>query len=87
MTMKEASISELKAHLSEYLADVRAGATVIVRDRRTPIARLTPLEPPGDDLRIDEPTDALPPLLRRGAIKLTHPVDVVALLRDDREQR
>lgn len=85
--MKEASISELKAHLSEYLAAVRAGDTVIVRDRRTPIARLSPLEPPEDDFQVEEPSGPFPPLSRRGSIRLARQVDVVALLRDDREQR
>jgi prevent-host-death family protein len=46
--MKNARISELRDSLSEYLARVRKGETVIVYDRDTPIARIEPV-PPTDD--------------------------------------
>ncbi len=46
--MKNARISELRDGLSEYLARVRKGETVIVFDRDTPIARIEPV-PPMDD--------------------------------------
>jgi prevent-host-death family protein len=41
--MKNARISELRDKLSEYLARVRKGETVIVYDRDTPIARIDPI--------------------------------------------
>ncbi|MGH9317480.1 MAG: type II toxin-antitoxin system Phd/YefM family antitoxin [Thermoanaerobaculia bacterium] len=41
--MKNARISELRDSLSEYLARVRKGETVIVYDRDTPIARIEPM--------------------------------------------
>jgi len=41
--MKNARISELRDGLSEYLARVRKGETVIVYDRDTPIARIVPI--------------------------------------------
>ncbi len=41
--MKNAKISELRDGLSEYLARVRKGETVIVYDRDTPIARIEPI--------------------------------------------
>ena len=41
--MKNASISQLRDHLSEYLRNVRKGETVIVYDRATPVARLEPI--------------------------------------------
>lgn len=41
--MKSAKISELRDGLSEYLARVRTGETVIVYDRDTPIARIEPI--------------------------------------------
>lgn len=44
--MKRASVSTLKAKLSEFLRAVRSGEEVIVTDRGTPVARLAPLEPP-----------------------------------------
>ncbi len=39
--MKMASVAELKARLSEYLAAARRGEDVIVTDRGRPVARLT----------------------------------------------
>ena len=41
--MKTASIAELKARLSEFLAAARRGEDVIVTDRGKPVARLTGL--------------------------------------------
>jgi antitoxin (DNA-binding transcriptional repressor) of toxin-antitoxin stability system len=41
--MKNARISELRDGLSDYLARVRRGETVIVYDRDTPIARIEPI--------------------------------------------
>jgi prevent-host-death family protein len=40
MVMKHASVAELKARLSEYLAAARLGEDVIVTDRGRPVARL-----------------------------------------------
>lgn len=47
--MKSARISELRDGLSEYLARVRKGETVIVYDRDTPIARIEPVPPSSGD--------------------------------------
>lgn len=41
--MKRASVAELKAKLSEYLAAAKRGEDVIVTDRGKPVARLTGL--------------------------------------------
>lgn len=48
--MKQASVAELKARLSEYLAAARRGEDVIVTDRGRPVARLSGL---ADDPRLD----------------------------------
>ncbi|MGH7447792.1 MAG: type II toxin-antitoxin system Phd/YefM family antitoxin [Longimicrobiales bacterium] len=48
--MKQASVAELKARLSEYLAAARRGEDVIVTDRGRPVARLSGL---ADDTRLD----------------------------------
>jgi prevent-host-death family protein len=37
-------VAELKARLSAYLRKVRAGETITVLDRNTPIARLVPID-------------------------------------------
>lgn len=42
--MKTASVSKLKASISEYLYRVKAGEEVLVTDRGKPIARLIPLD-------------------------------------------
>jgi prevent-host-death family protein len=53
--MKQASVAELKAKLSEYLAAVKRGEDVIVTDRGKPVAKLTPLEKgAGRDARVME---------------------------------
>lgn len=41
--MKSATVSRLKATLSEHLARVKAGEEVIVTERGKPIARIVPL--------------------------------------------
>ena len=48
--MKNAKISELRDNLSQYLARVRQGETVIVYDRDTPIARIDPVVSDDQDL-------------------------------------
>ena len=80
------NVSELKAKLSWYLAQVRAGGTVTVCDRKTPIARLVPIGDQSDGLVVREAIDpeGLP---LPGCIKLKRRIDVVALLRADRASR
>ena len=41
--MKRVAVRELKARLSEYLAQARAGEEVVVTQRGRPIARLVPI--------------------------------------------
>jgi prevent-host-death family protein len=41
--MKTASVAELKARLSEFIAAARRGEDVVVTDRGKPVARLTGL--------------------------------------------
>ena len=81
-----AKVSELKAKLSSYLAQVRRGATVTVCDRQTPIAQLVPVDRDAGGLEVREPIDAnaLPTAQR---IKLRKRIDVVALLHSDRDHR
>ena len=87
-TMKRAMVSELKTHLSAYLAEVRRGQSVVVCDRTTPIARLVPYEADEDDgfqvMPASLPTGELRKV--RG-VRPKRPVDVVRLLREDRDAR
>ena len=41
--MKSATVSKLKATLSEYLAKVKTGEEVIITERGKPIAKIVPL--------------------------------------------
>lgn len=67
--MKTASVSKLKASLSEYLRQVKGGEEVLVTERGRPVAKLTPTDS----------SEALPEhlrelekqgLIKRGARKL-----------------
>jgi prevent-host-death family protein len=44
----KAGIRELKAHLSAYLRQVKAGGTVVITDRGEPIGRIVPITQPVD---------------------------------------
>lgn len=85
--MKSAKISDLKAHLSAYLADVRRGETIIVCDRAVPIARLAPLDESDDDFEVDPPTVSKSQLRKIKPVRPRRPIDVVRLLRESRDQR
>ena len=77
-------ISELKAKLSSYLNAVRRGQTVTVLDRRTPIARVVPLEEGVRGLRIEP---ALSPPSAIGKVRGVRPsrtIDVVSVLSETR---
>lgn len=41
--MTKVGTADLKAHLSEHLQAVRRGETIVVLDRREPIARIVPI--------------------------------------------
>ena len=81
-----AKVSGLKARLSGYLAQVRSGGTVTVCDRKTPIARIVPVDGDAGGLEVREAIDpaGLPEQQR---IRLKKRIDVVALLRADRADR
>lgn len=66
-----------------YLAQLRSGGTVTVCDRKTPIARIVPVDGDAGGLDVREAIDpaGLPEQQR---IKLKKRIDVVALLRSDR---
>ena len=85
--MRRAKVSELKARLSEYLADVRGGEAVVVCDRNTPIARLVPYEEHADGFVVREPKRAAKDVRKVRGVKPRRVVDVVKLLRESRDQR
>lgn len=84
--MKRAKVSELKAGLSGYLAQVRNGESIVVCDRNTPVAHLVPTAT-GDDLTIREPIRPLADLRRVKGVRPKGRVDVERLMSEDRDQR
>ena len=60
---KLASVSELKARLSEYLGQVRSGEEVVVTDRGRPVARIVP---------VADREPHLAELERRGLLRVGH---------------
>ena len=85
--MKQTNVTGFKARLSEYLAAARNGETVIVHDRRTPIARLVPIDEHVDDLKIAEPSRPKRDLAKVKPVRLRRRVDIVRVLRESRDQR
>jgi prevent-host-death family protein len=45
VTQTSVGIRELKAQLSKYVRQVKAGATLIITDRGEPVGRIVPLSP------------------------------------------
>ena len=89
--MKTASISEAKNRLSAYVDLARAGESVTITDRGTPVARLVPISSVDLSDRRHELERrgvimtgaghaALAPLLEREPPRLTAAIDVVTLL-------
>ncbi len=62
--MKTAAVSELKARLSEYLNQVKAGMEVLVTDRGKPVARLVPVS------RSKDLKESLVQMEKQGLIRL-----------------
>src|SRR5262245_60281249 len=87
MVMKHARVSELKARLSGYLARVRAGDTVVVYDRNTPIARIIPYDERADRFVVHEAQQPASHLPKARGVEPRKAVDVVRMLREDRDQR
>ena len=86
MTMYEVKIADLKSRLSEHLRKVRAGRTLTVLERNTPIARIVPWKE-GDASFDSRPPLPGAPLLRR--VKLPPPLslrgDIVKVLLKERQ--
>jgi antitoxin (DNA-binding transcriptional repressor) of toxin-antitoxin stability system len=87
MTMKAVRIAELKSRLSRHLRSVRAGESLTVLDRATPIALLVPIDH-ADAGWVTKPDPDAPPLARVKLPRRTRiDVDVVTLLLEDRQRR
>src|SRR5438270_8120982 len=96
--MEKATVSKLKNHLSAYLRKVRAGQSVVIYDRDTPIARLERIESSGsgsDRLAllcarglVRPPAQPLSPAALRGSLRSVLPRKsaVSAALKADRDE-
>lgn len=93
--MKTSNISYLRNHLSEVLSYVKEGETVLVMDRKKPVATLTPytaskgtLSPRLQDLQnqglLTHEPSKLPSKIAK-PLKLKPSVDVVRYILEDRE--
>ena len=77
----EVGIRELRADLSRYLKRVREGEEIVVTDRGTPIARITPAN---GRSRLDELIAAgiVTPAPRQGPRKLPKPIKAKGTVSD-----
>ena len=84
--MSGVRVADLKNRLSEHLRKVRAGRSVTVLDRTTPIARIVPYDAQGASLTVRSPLPGAPALQD---IPLPPPLrlhrDVVDLLLEERQ--
>jgi prevent-host-death family protein len=85
--MTRAKVSELKAKLSAYLAEVRGGGSVVVYDRSTPIARLEPYQEDTGALAVVEAIDPPAALRKIKGVRPKRPIDADKLLRELRADR
>lgn len=65
--MESIAISDLKARLSEYLRRVKGGERLLITDRGTPVAIVSPLE--GDEL-----TGGMNDLIDQGLVRPPEPL-------------
>ncbi len=85
--MKSVKIGELKNKLSSYLRLVRKGAQIIVMDREHPIARITPFEEKKEKLTIIPAREKFSNITKLSFPRPKVSIDIVALLREDRDSR
>jgi antitoxin (DNA-binding transcriptional repressor) of toxin-antitoxin stability system len=63
MPRRAVSIADLKTNLTAHLARVRSGEELLIRDHRTPIAKIVPISAP-EDVSADELALAAEQLVR-----------------------
>ena len=85
--MTRVKVSELKARLSAYLAEVRVGGEVLVYDRATPIARLVPFNEERDDVHVIPESNTPAALRRLKGVRPRKPINLGKLLAELRQDR
>jgi prevent-host-death family protein len=68
-------IRELHDGLSKYLREVRAGKTITITNRGTPIARLVPIAQPNDSEHLEIEGRVRPPKRRKRPAPIPLPAD------------
>ena len=84
-TMTTVGTADLKAHLSEHLQAVRRGETIVVLDRREPIARIGPIAADGLELVVRPAKGSIQDVPLLGPTRLGG--DVLDQLREERADR
>ena len=84
--MSSVRIADLKSRLSEHLRKVRAGRSLTILDRDTPIARIIPWQDGDAAMKVRRPLAGAPKLQR---VPLPPPLhlrtDIVKLLMEERQ--
>ena len=83
--MKAVGTADLKTNLSRHLREVRAGETLTVLDRRTPIARIVPIDDQRGELVVRPAQGSLQDIPVPAPANLD--IDIVALLTEERAER
>jgi prevent-host-death family protein len=97
MSRRAVSITELRTNLNEHLARVRSGEEILIRDHRTPIAKIVPLTAT-EDVSADEvalaaegkvrlPTKKLPASFWKASGPRVATDRALEILREDRDAR
>ncbi len=88
VVMKKVGIADLKAHLSGHLRTVKKGATLLVMERGTPVARIVPAGSAQGGLVTRPPTRELSSVrqLLKRLPPLALPVDSLSILLEDRKR-
>ena len=85
--MKTVNVAKLKSDLSHYLKIARSGEEVIVTSHDHPVAKLVPLEERVGKLTAIAAKTPASALKKIKGVKLRNPIDVVAMIRKDRDSR
>jgi len=83
----ETGIANLKAHLSEIIARVKAGKTISIFERKTKVAILSPVnKKQKDEMNVRHASKSVH-VIGPVTFKLDKKIDVLAMLREDRDSR
>lgn len=84
--MKTVKIADLKSHLSAYLKEVRSGHELIVADRDTPVARISPIPRQKERLQVRKATRPWSEFASLRGVTLEKPVDPLDALLEERSR-